>query len=144
MEKARGVSSTNNNTKVKTNYLCIPRLRNNNNNNNHNNSCTTKKKGLTPAMTLLDRFREAVFRLIMFSAFSPSSKTASSTVLNRDGSTPEATRCYRRPGDDHMQSEAVADCIEFIKKKAMPFDHNNNNNNNRDSNNYWLFDGCDM
>ncbi|PON42675.1 hypothetical protein PanWU01x14_279880 [Parasponia andersonii] len=100
MEKPRGSPR-----KLKTDYLCIPRLR--------NNSRTNKAKGPTP-MSLLERFREAVFRLIMFSAFSKASDHAGST---------DVRRCYR-PDNDHRHNEAVADCIEFIKKKALPDDQN--------------------
>ncbi|OMO57055.1 hypothetical protein CCACVL1_26037 [Corchorus capsularis] len=59
-------------------------------------------------MTLLDRFREAVFRLIMLSALTKASH-------HQTGSTTAPRRYY--PADAH-HSEAVADCIEFIKKKA--------------------------
>ncbi|PON46355.1 hypothetical protein PanWU01x14_252420 [Parasponia andersonii] len=65
-------------------------------------------------MPLLERFREAVFQLIMFSAFSKASDHAGST---------DVRRCYH-PDNDHRHNEAVADCIEFIKKKALPDDQN--------------------
>ncbi|XVF15903.1 hypothetical protein REPUB_Repub09cG0196600 [Reevesia pubescens] len=85
---------------MKTNNLCMPRFKGNN-----------KNKRLSP-MTLLDRFREAVFRLIMLSALTKASHhqhTSSSAAAPR--------KYYHRPADSH-HSEAVADCIEFIKKKA--------------------------
>ncbi|GMN29111.1 hypothetical protein TIFTF001_002298 [Ficus carica] len=85
---------------MKTNF-CIPRPR--------NNSSTSKTKGLTP-MTLLERFREAVFRLIMFSTLSKASNHDRSGDVRR----------HYHPSNDHRHSEAVADCIEFIKKKAGP------------------------
>lgn len=69
---------------------------------NKNNKC------LSP-VSLLERFREAVFRLIMLSALSKAShhhQSSSSTV---------SRRYY--PADAH-HNEAVADCIEFIKKKS--------------------------
>ena len=61
-------------------------------------------------MTLLERFREAVFRLMMLSALSKASSHGGS------GEQPQRQRRYH-PHDPH-HSEAVADCIEFIKRKA--------------------------
>ncbi|OMO84639.1 hypothetical protein COLO4_21914 [Corchorus olitorius] len=81
---------------MKTSTLCMPRFKSNN-----------KNKRLSP-MTLLDRFREAVFRLIMLSALTKASH-------HQTGSTAAPRKYY--PADAH-HSEAVADCIEFIKKKA--------------------------
>ncbi|KAJ1408801.1 hypothetical protein SESBI_23213 [Sesbania bispinosa] len=80
---------------------CMPRLK--------SNSCKNK---VPSPMTLLERFREAVLRLMMFSALSKA------TTTNHGGG--ERQRRYRHsnsPYDPH-HSEAVADCIEFIKKKA--------------------------
>ncbi|RWR81742.1 Transducin/WD40 repeat-like superfamily protein [Cinnamomum micranthum f. kanehirae] len=59
-------------------------------------------------VSLLERFRKLVFRLIMLSAIS---KTQQTETCSANGSRP-----YPR-GDSHY-SEAVADCIEFIKKTA--------------------------
>ncbi|BFG39258.1 hypothetical protein CerSpe_255320 [Prunus speciosa] len=81
------------------------------------NSCSNKTKRLSP-MTLLERFREAVFRLIMLSAVSSNKSTS-----HAGRSSPDAQRYYC-PHDDPHHSEAVADCIEFIKKKASPEDGN--------------------
>ena len=83
--------------KMKSSSLCMPRLKGNN-----------KNKRLSP-MTLLERFQEAVLRLIMLSALTKASHQHTSSSV-----TP---RTYYRPADAH-HSEAVADCIEFIKKKA--------------------------
>ncbi|KAI3502841.1 hypothetical protein L1887_31189 [Cichorium endivia] len=88
-------------------------------------------------MSLLDRFREAVFRLIMISALSRASNTAytatSSTYDSQsplrlssrssNKSSPAATsrhhhRSYHHYSSDSHHTEAVADCIEFIKKSA--------------------------
>ncbi|KAB2004367.1 hypothetical protein ERO13_D11G183450v2 [Gossypium hirsutum] len=83
---------------MKSSILCIPGFKSNNKNN----------KRLSP-VTLLERFREAVFRLIMLSALSKAShhhQSSSSTVPRR-----------YYPADAH-HNEAVADCIEFIKKKS--------------------------
>lgn len=66
-------------------------------------------------MNLLERFREAVFRLIMFSAFSKAADHAARST---------EVRQYYCPDNDHRHSEAVADCIEFIKKKALLDDQN--------------------
>ncbi|KAL9459224.1 hypothetical protein AB3S75_002585 [Citrus x aurantiifolia] len=117
MEKAR---------KMKTN-LCIPRLRSANNGNNKNK---------TPAMTLLERFREAVFRLIMLSALSKATAAATTTTHNNYHHQAHVSRSYYNPADPH-HSEAVADCIEFIKKKALTddedYDHNNSASDTDDS-----------
>ncbi|XVE87424.1 hypothetical protein DITRI_Ditri18aG0116300 [Diplodiscus trichospermus] len=83
---------------MKSSNLCMPRFRSNN-----------KNKRLSP-LTLLERFREAVFRLIMLSAL-----TKTSHNRHHTGSSVAPRKYY--PPDAH-HSEAVADCIEFIKKKA--------------------------
>lgn len=65
-------------------------------------------------MTLLERFREAVFRLIMLTALSKGCAAGTHTA----GSVDTVQRpCYHQYDDPH-HSEAVADCIEFIKKSA--------------------------
>lgn len=64
-------------------------------------------------MTLLERFREAVFRLIMLSALSNKATNVQS------GSADAQRQCCYYP-DDPRHNEAVADCIEFIKKTALP------------------------
>ncbi|KAL9459223.1 hypothetical protein AB3S75_002585 [Citrus x aurantiifolia] len=111
---------------MKTN-LCIPRLRSANNGNNKNK---------TPAMTLLERFREAVFRLIMLSALSKATAAATTTTHNNYHHQAHVSRSYYNPADPH-HSEAVADCIEFIKKKALTddedYDHNNSASDTDDS-----------
>ncbi|KAB1201821.1 hypothetical protein CJ030_MR8G020135 [Morella rubra] len=91
--------------KLKTS-LCIPRFR--------SNSCTNKINKAPSPMTLLERFREAVFRLIMLSAMSK--------ATNHSECSADAQRCYY-PNDPH-HSEAVAECIEFIKKKASTDEEN--------------------
>ena len=105
--------------KMKTN-LCIPRLRSGSNGNNKNK---------TPAMTLLERFREAVFRLIMLSALSKATTTTHNNYHHHRHQA-HVSRSYYNPADPH-HSEAVADCIEFIKKKALTddedYDHDNDN-----------------
>ncbi|KAK1357660.1 Transducin/WD40 repeat superfamily protein [Heracleum sosnowskyi] len=88
---------------MKTNF-CIPRLR----------GSTRKSTRLISPMSLLERFRVAVFRLIMMqSALSKSTthekKTSSSAVHQYHRS------CYSY---DSHHNEAVADCIEFIKKSS--------------------------
>ncbi|KAL9328228.1 hypothetical protein ACSQ67_003231 [Phaseolus vulgaris] len=79
---------------------CMPRLK--------SNSC--KNKAPSP-MTLLERFREAVFRLMMLSALSKA-------TTNHRGSGDGERQHHRCSPHDPHHSEAVADCIEFIKKKA--------------------------
>ncbi|XVF18020.1 hypothetical protein REPUB_Repub10bG0175400 [Reevesia pubescens] len=88
--------------KMKTSSLCMPRFKGNN-----------KNKRLSP-MTLLERFREAVFRLIMLSALT---KVSHHHPHHHTGSSAAPRKYYPAESDAH-HSEAVADCIEFIKKKA--------------------------
>jgi len=101
--------------KLKTS-LCMPRFR--------GNACNiSKNKGLSP-MTLLERFREAVFRLIMLSALSKATN-------NHSSGSADIQPCYY-PNDPH-HSEAVADCIEFIKKKASADDDDQNRDSSASS-----------
>ncbi|CAI9782520.1 unnamed protein product [Fraxinus pennsylvanica] len=73
---------------------------------------TRKSNRLSP-MSLLDRFREAVFRLIMFSALSKAQHVSRSST---DAQMPHYTV------HDPQYNEAVADCIEFLKKSAVTDD----------------------
>ncbi|KAK8663977.1 hypothetical protein V6N13_083782 [Hibiscus sabdariffa] len=82
--------------------LCRPRMKSRNKNNR------------LSSMSLLERFREAVFRLIMLSALT---KAATRPHAASSASTAATPWKYYRPADAH-HSEAVVDCIEFIKKKA--------------------------
>ncbi|KAK4368130.1 hypothetical protein RND71_011922 [Anisodus tanguticus] len=84
------------------NPFCMPKLRGNN--------CTRKSNRLSP-ISLLDRFRQAVFRLIMLSAMSKATQQEQPS-----NSSPISHRSYY--SHEHHHSEAVADCIEFIKKSA--------------------------
>ncbi|KAI9121779.1 hypothetical protein K1719_007169 [Acacia pycnantha] len=87
---------------------CIPRMM------KSNNYPKNKSSPASP-MTLLERFREAVLRLMMLSALSKA-------TADHDGSGGDSNQgqnkhcCYRL--NEHHHSEAVADCIEFIKQKA--------------------------
>ncbi|KAL8266057.1 hypothetical protein R6Q59_003401 [Mikania micrantha] len=92
-----------------------------------------KSTRLSP-MSLLDRFREAVFRLIMISALSKASNTTTYTSTydsqsspmrfssrSSSKSSPATThrhRSYHHHLSDSHHTEAVADCIEFIKRSA--------------------------
>ncbi|KAK1439200.1 hypothetical protein QVD17_05016 [Tagetes erecta] len=92
-------------------------------------------------MSILDRFREAVFRLIMISALTkvstttPNTTSTSTSTYNSSQlqsplrlssrstsskSSPAVTSRHQRyySRDSHDHSEAVADCIEFIKRSA--------------------------
>ncbi|KAK9284569.1 hypothetical protein L1049_023744 [Liquidambar formosana] len=93
-------------------HLCIPRLRIN----TCTTTTTTNSKRVSP-MSLLERLREAVFRLIMLTAISKASQNTGSA---------EANRSYHPPDPHH--SEAVAECIEFIKKTSA-----SSTDDNRDS-----------
>lgn len=97
--------------KTKAAHLCIPKLR----------ADATKNTKAPSPMTLLERLREAVFRFIMLCALSkatnhhhhPAGAGFQDDVVRRRHS-------YQ--GAEHHHSEAVADCIEFIKKKAYSDD----------------------
>lgn len=63
-----------------------------------------------PAATLLERLREVVIKLVMFSAISPARRPASA------GGGRERQPCCNR--EDPRRSEAVEDCIEFIRMSS--------------------------
>ncbi|KAG6399803.1 hypothetical protein SASPL_141288 [Salvia splendens] len=69
-------------------------------------------------MSLLDRLREAVFRLIMISAL----------AKNRSSPEPPSSDHYYYP-NDHHHSEAIADCIQFIKKSTTTADDDDETRN---------------
>ncbi|KAG9131023.1 hypothetical protein Leryth_006800 [Lithospermum erythrorhizon] len=77
---------------------------------------TKKSNRLSPMSSLLDRVREALFRLIMLSAIS-SSKPSSQQNRPPVHSPQRSFEGSSFPHEPH-RSEAVADCIEFIKKSA--------------------------
>ncbi|KAK9074771.1 hypothetical protein SSX86_003089 [Deinandra increscens subsp. villosa] len=97
---------------------------------------TTRKTTRLSPMSLLDRFRDAVFRLIMISALSRVSSTPSSSSSTFDTQSPvrfssrsssksspaaatnRSHRSYHHYSIDSHHTEAVADCIEFIKRSA--------------------------
>ncbi|KAM7516143.1 hypothetical protein LguiA_005726 [Lonicera macranthoides] len=92
-------------------HLCMPRFK---------GGSRKSSRRLSP-MTLLDRFREAVFRLIMLSALSKANTHNGETRRSPNNNSSSSSnncqyRCYN-PNDPH-HSEAVADCIEFIKKSS--------------------------
>ncbi|KAI9121721.1 hypothetical protein K1719_007111 [Acacia pycnantha] len=83
---------------------CIPRMM-------KNNSCPKNRSSpASPIMTLSERFRAAVLRLMMLSALSK--------AADHGGNRGQTHRCYQLNEHNH-HSEAVADCIEFIKQKAV-------------------------
>ncbi|KDP46742.1 hypothetical protein JCGZ_06530 [Jatropha curcas] len=93
--------------KMKTHHLCIStKLR------------SSKSKNCLSPMTLLQRFHKAVFRLMMVSALSKVNSSSSNNNSNSkiDCGSPVMKRYYYS-ADHH--SEAVADCIEFIKKTTV-------------------------
>ncbi|KAL3525278.1 hypothetical protein ACH5RR_013650 [Cinchona calisaya] len=92
-----------------TGHFCMPRFR---------GSRWTRKSNRLSPMSLLDRIREAVFRLMMLSALT---KANSSSTIERKSPANEAQRSGNYDISSHDEphhSEAVADCIEFIKKSA--------------------------
>ncbi|PIN08908.1 hypothetical protein CDL12_18517 [Handroanthus impetiginosus] len=102
------------------NPFCRPRFR--------PPAAAAKSRRVSP-MSLLDRLREAVFRLIMLSALSRGSNDI------RRRSQPPPSEHYYYPGDAH-HSEAVADCIEFIKKSATETDESRDSAAARGCSNY--------
>lgn len=100
--------------KTKTVNLCIPNLI-------KGDAAKNCQKSPSP-VTLLERLREAVFRFIMLCALS---KATNSHHRHSAGAAFQDDVVRRRHSyqnaDDH-HSEAVADCIEFIKKKAYSDD----------------------
>ncbi|KAH7851745.1 hypothetical protein Vadar_016003 [Vaccinium darrowii] len=108
-----------NNTTTATtkSYLCLPRFRTTTTNTTTHNHPRSR---FSPAISLLDRLREAVFRLIMLSALSSSTK---STTKQQPDKASAADRRENRPRSHYPSeshySEAVADCIEFIKKSSV-------------------------
>lgn len=88
---------------------CIPRKRR-----------TSGRSTAATPMSLLERFREVVLRLIMFSAISKgggASRTASPRPRSRSSDSSPASRVNYRHQDSY-RSEAVEDCIEFFKRSA--------------------------
>lgn len=90
---------------MKTSF-CIPRLR----------GSTRKSTRLISPMSLLERFRVAVFRLIMMQ----SALSKRTTTHEKKTSSSSAVHQYHRScySYDTHHNEAVADCIEFIKRSS--------------------------
>ncbi|KVI02935.1 hypothetical protein Ccrd_018772 [Cynara cardunculus var. scolymus] len=114
---------------------------------------TTRKTTRLSPMSLLDRFREAVFRLIMISALSKASTTTHNAAYtstydttpspirlssrSSSKSSPAATNrhhhhhhqrtTYHHYAADSHHTEAVADCIEFIKRSSANEDTSREN-----------------
>lgn len=95
------------------NPFCRPRLRS-------SSAAAKKSDGFAP-MSLLDRLREAVFRLIMISALSKGSNATSPSRRRRSPVEPKSDHYYY--SSDHHHDGAVADCIEFIKKSGATADY---------------------
>eukprot|EP00257_Ricinus_communis_P006405 XP_002521667.2 uncharacterized protein LOC8268722 [Ricinus communis] len=108
-------------------HLCIPRLRG-----SHNTTCTIKNNHRLSPMTLLERFREAVFRLMMLSALSKAthSTSRSRSRSSNSGGPPLKRSYYYSSSADPHHSEAVADCIEFIKKTSVAVEEEEENSRN--------------
>ncbi|GAB4847524.1 hypothetical protein Ancab_026583 [Ancistrocladus abbreviatus] len=119
---------------MRTQYLCLPLLKNTTTTTATVDvhvspstattlTATTSSNRFLPAMSLLEQFRKAVFRLIML--------TALSKATNRDqhphpptAGSPDGRirRSYNYSPHDPHHSEAVADCIEFLKKSSSSVD----------------------
>ncbi|CDP01906.1 unnamed protein product [Coffea canephora] len=85
--------------------FCTPRI---------SGSRWTRKNNRLSPMSLLDRFREAVLKLILLSALT---KTANNGRKYSANAAQRSSSSNYNPYEPH-QSEAVADCIEFIKKSV--------------------------
>lgn len=92
------------------NPFCTPRTR-------------SRSNRISP-MSLLDRFREAVFRLIMISALSKATTTHGRKTEKSARTHKRSTSFQYNYAYEPHHSEAVADCIEFIKKSAVNEDQN--------------------
>ncbi|OAY74242.1 hypothetical protein ACMD2_08711 [Ananas comosus] len=84
---------------------CMPRLR----------KCRGGGGVATP-MSLLERFREVVLRLIMLSAVSKAATATAVAQTSTDRASGVGASVRREP--DSHRSEAVEDCIEFFKRSA--------------------------
>ncbi|KAI8541166.1 hypothetical protein RHMOL_Rhmol08G0040400 [Rhododendron molle] len=101
-------------------YLCLPRFRNTTTTTTTTSSTSHPRRLLSPAISLLDRLREAVFRLIMLSALSSATKSTRKQPDRASADRREnRARSHPYPSESSHYSEAVADCIEFIKKSSV-------------------------
>ncbi|KAL5223866.1 hypothetical protein ABZP36_010505 [Zizania latifolia] len=103
---------------------CMPRLM--------RGGCRASTARPAASVSLLERIRDVVLRLIMLSAVSKESvKRSSSSGSGKASSSPRAWRprervpvappvtCHR---DDPIRNEAVEDCIEFLKRSSAEGD----------------------
>uniref|UniRef100_A0A0E0HDE0 Uncharacterized protein n=1 Tax=Oryza nivara TaxID=4536 RepID=A0A0E0HDE0_ORYNI len=97
---------------------CMPRL--------VRGGCRASTARPAASVSLLERIRDVVLRLIMLSAVSKASvkrtgggKASSSSSPRAAPPPPVMTSCRR---DDSIRNEAVEDCIEFLKRSSAEGD----------------------
>uniref|UniRef100_A0A0D3F3B7 Uncharacterized protein n=2 Tax=Oryza TaxID=4527 RepID=A0A0D3F3B7_9ORYZ len=98
---------------------CMPRL--------VRGGCRASTARPAASVSLLERIRDVVLRLIMLSAVSKASvkrtgggKASSSSSSPRAAPPPPVMTSCRR--DDSIRNEAVEDCIEFLKRSSAEGD----------------------
>uniref|UniRef100_A0ACD5U7E3 Uncharacterized protein n=1 Tax=Avena sativa TaxID=4498 RepID=A0ACD5U7E3_AVESA len=96
-------------------FGCMPRLT--------RGSCRASTAQPAASVSLLERIRDVVLRLIMLTAVSKASVQRSSSRGSRASSSPRAAAvavtCRR---DESIRNEAVEECIEFLKRSSAEGD----------------------
>ncbi|KAL9241432.1 hypothetical protein vseg_015547 [Gypsophila vaccaria] len=125
---------------MKTQYLCLPLMRPTTASaTTATTPSSTNRRVVPTAATLMDKFREAVFRIIMATALSKNNNSSnnnnnrSNNNNNKNSNQTTSSRSSRAEYNDYHNksvrsstyyvhdpypSDAVADCIEFIKKST--------------------------
>uniref|UniRef100_A0A0E0M5Y7 Uncharacterized protein n=1 Tax=Oryza punctata TaxID=4537 RepID=A0A0E0M5Y7_ORYPU len=103
---------SNNSMKAAT-TACMPRL--------VRGSCRASTARPAASVSLLERIRDVVLRLIMLSAVSKASvkRTGSASKASSSPRAAPPVACRR---DDSIRNEAVEDCIEFLKRSSAEGD----------------------
>ncbi|KAM3272383.1 hypothetical protein ACQJBY_042499 [Aegilops geniculata] len=88
---------------------CMPRLT--------RGRCRASTARPAASVSLLERIRDVVLRLIMLTAVSKASvqRSSSSRTSSPRAGAPGAVACRR---DDSIRNEAVEECIEFLKRSS--------------------------
>lgn len=114
--EGREINKNNKSKKMVVKGQCIPKMVKSKNYTKNN------RNSLSSPVTLLERFRAVVLRLMMLSTLTSKSAdhggSGGGGGLDRGGQNKHG--CYHL--NEHHHSEAVEDCIEFIKQKANIID----------------------
>ncbi|KAE9444835.1 hypothetical protein C3L33_17778, partial [Rhododendron williamsianum] len=107
---------------MKTSYLCVPKFKLTT---TTSTSYGRSNRRLSP-MSLLDRLRQAVYRIIMLNALCKTNvqQTDHGSGGGSDQVQARGGRCGYNYLYDPRHNEAVADCIEFIKKTGITAEEN--------------------